>query len=83
MDEQRRDGRGATMKQQPSEDMKTLEPNEILEHDTTRRHVRERYGRIAESDGAGCGCAPSCCTPKGETDVLDHATTHGGIGVRS
>jgi SAM-dependent methyltransferase len=76
MDEQRRDGRGATMKRQTDEDMKTLEPNEILEHDTARRHVRERYGRIAETDGAGCGCAPSCCTPKGATDVLDHAATH-------
>jgi SAM-dependent methyltransferase len=64
------------MKQQPYEHINTLKANEILEHDATRRHVRERYGKIAESDGAGCGCAPTCCTPKGETDVLDHATRH-------
>jgi hypothetical protein len=45
------------MKRQPIEDMKTLELNKSLEHDTTRRHLRERYGKIAESDGAGCGWA--------------------------
>jgi hypothetical protein len=55
--EKRRDGREATMKRQPIEDMKTLELNKSLEHDTTRRHLRERYGKIAESDGAGCGWA--------------------------
>ena len=32
-----------------------------LTNDLIRTAVRDRYGRIAESDGAGCGCAPSCC----------------------
>ena len=32
-----------------------------LTNDLIRTAVRDRYGRIAESDGAGCGCAPTCC----------------------
>jgi SAM-dependent methyltransferase len=35
--------------------MKTVTNDEI------RQAVRERYGEVAASDGAGCGCAPSCC----------------------
>lgn len=34
-----------------------------IEQDLTRQHVRERYGAIAETDGTGCGCSPTCCTP--------------------
>lgn len=29
--------------------------------DEIRQAVRERYGRVAESGTAGCGCGPSCC----------------------
>ncbi len=32
-----------------------------LEHDTLRQAVRERYGRVAESDDPGCGCEPTAC----------------------
>jgi SAM-dependent methyltransferase len=42
---------------------------QVLENDTVKRTVRERYGRIAE-DGGSCGCAPTCCSPK------ETATTH-------
>jgi arsenite methyltransferase len=35
--------------------MSTLNSEEI------RQAVRERYAEVAVSDGAGCGCAPSCC----------------------
>jgi SAM-dependent methyltransferase len=45
--------------------MKTQE----LENDVVKQTVRARYGQIAEQ-GGGCGCAPSCCSPK-ETGVLD------------
>jgi arsenite methyltransferase len=41
--------------------MKTQE----LDHDEVKTTVRERYGKVAVSDG-GCGCAPSCCTPEGD-----------------
>jgi SAM-dependent methyltransferase len=43
---------------QRKDNMKTQE----LEHDEVKTTVRERYGRIATSDG-GCGCAPTCCSP--------------------
>src|SRR3990172_2245563 len=46
--------------------MKTAE----LEQDVVKRTVRERYGQIAESESdGGCGCAPTCCSPKTETPV--------------
>jgi arsenite methyltransferase len=41
--------------------MKTQE----LDDNEVKTTVRERYGKIAASDG-GCGCAPSCCTPDGD-----------------
>ena len=28
-----------------------------------REAVRANYGKIAQSDGAGCGCSPDCCAP--------------------
>ncbi len=34
-----------------------------LEQDEVKTTVRERYGRIAASNG-GCGCAPTCCSPE-------------------
>lgn len=30
-------------------------------NDTIRKAVRDRYGKVAESGTAGCGCSPSCC----------------------
>ncbi|MDS4060241.1 MAG: arsenite methyltransferase [Candidatus Contendobacter sp.] len=41
-----------------------------LNNDDIRQAVRERYARLAVSDEASCGCAPSCCgapTPTPET----------------
>lgn len=31
-----------------------------LKNDEIRQAVRQRYGRIADSGGAGCGCGPAC-----------------------
>ena len=50
--------------------MKTQE----LENDTVKKTVRERYGRIAE-DGGSCGCAPTCCSPKGAATKEAHDAT--------
>jgi SAM-dependent methyltransferase len=47
--------------------MKTKE----LEHDEVKTTVRERYGRIATSDGS-CGCAPTCCSPTTEASPKNH-----------
>ncbi len=30
-------------------------------NDEIRQAVRQQYGRVAESNSAGCGCGPSCC----------------------
>jgi len=30
-------------------------------NDEIRQAVRQQYGRVAGSNGAGCGCGPSCC----------------------
>lgn len=43
-----------------------------------RQAVRERYGRLAVSDDAGCGCAPGCCgvpnpTPDAMSQVLGYS----------
>jgi SAM-dependent methyltransferase len=45
-----------------NQNMKT----QTLEHEEVRTAVRERYGKIA-TEGGGCGCAPTCCTPAAET----------------
>ncbi len=38
-----------------------------LKHDEIRSVVRESYGKVAEAESAGCGCAPSsCCAPVSE-----------------
>jgi len=42
-----------------------------LENDTVKQTVRERYGRIAEQGGS-CGCAPTCCSPKGAEMEVPH-----------
>ena len=44
---------------------------QVLEHDTVKRTVRERYGRIAE-DGGSCGCSNSCCSPKSGAGQQGH-----------
>jgi arsenite methyltransferase len=42
-----------------------------VKNDEIRQAVRERYGRVAESDGAGCGCGPTCCgSPAVSADSL-------------
>ena len=42
-----------------------------LKNDEIRQAVRQRYGRVAESDGSGCGCGPTCCdTPPVNVDRL-------------
>jgi arsenite methyltransferase len=38
----------------------TLDPTR---EDQVRQQVRERYGAIAREEVAGCGCAPTCCSP--------------------
>lgn len=43
-------------------------------NDEIRQAVRQRYGRVAESDGSGCGCGPACCdTPPANADTLSQA----------
>lgn len=34
---------------------------DALKKDEIRQAVRQQYGRVAEINGAGCGCGPSCC----------------------
>lgn len=34
---------------------------DTLRNDEIRQAVRQQYGRVAESNSAGCGCGPSCC----------------------
>ena len=45
-----------------------------LKSDDVRRAVREKYGKVAEAGGAGCGCAPSasgsCCGSGGDPSVV-------------
>jgi len=57
--------------------MKTQE----LKNDTVKQAVRERYSRVAERS-QGCGCAPSCCSPKEATtsDLQDPAVVSRGLG---
>ncbi len=33
----------------------------MTDRESTRRHVRERYGRVAREGGFGCGCGTGCC----------------------
>ncbi len=41
-------------------------------HEEIRDEVRRRYGEVAASNGAGCGCGSSCCgaSPKAEADDM-------------
>jgi SAM-dependent methyltransferase len=59
-----------------SETMKT----DVLEQDTIKQAVRERYGQVASSagpTGPGCGCGPACCGAgtAPATDTADAAAT--------
>ena len=56
--------------------MKTQE----LENGTVRKTVRERYGQIAEQGGS-CGCAPTCCSPKGMGAKDEHDATAASQGL--
>lgn len=47
-----------------------------LKNDKIRQEVRQQYGRVAESNGAGCGCGPSCC----DTPVASAETLSQGLG---
>lgn len=47
-----------------------------LKNDKIRQEVRQQYGRVAESNGAGCGCGPSCC----DTPVVSAETLSQGLG---
>jgi arsenite methyltransferase len=48
-------------------------------HDEIRQAVRRRYGQVANSDSAGCGCGPTCCaTPGVSAETLSH-----GLGYTS
>ncbi|MFZ5862818.1 MAG: arsenite methyltransferase [Nitrospirota bacterium] len=40
-------------------------------HDKVRELVRENYGQVAKSGGAGCGCAPACCSPDNPAPAED------------
>lgn len=45
-----------------------------LKNDEIRQAVRQRYDRVAESDGSGCGCGPACCdTLPANADTLSQA----------
>src|SRR3990172_2477147 len=39
--------------------------------DAIRKLVRENYGKVAEAGGAGCGCAPACCSPDNTAPASD------------
>jgi arsenite methyltransferase len=44
---------------------------DLLKSDSIRQAVRQRYGRVAEGDGAGCGCGTACCdTPAADAQAL-------------
>ena len=49
-----------------------------LKNDEIRHAVLENYSHVAESDGKGCGCAPtSCCGTANDVSVVDVAVTLG------
>jgi SAM-dependent methyltransferase len=53
-----------------------------VKNDEMRQAVRERYGRVAESDGAGCGCGPSCCdAPAANADSLSQGMGYSAAEV--
>jgi SAM-dependent methyltransferase len=40
-------------------------------HQEIRELVRENYGQVAKAGGAGCGCAPACCSPDNAAPAED------------
>jgi SAM-dependent methyltransferase len=53
-----------------------------VKNDAMRQAVRERYARVAESEGAGCGCGPNCCgSPTVSTDSLSLAMGYSAAEV--
>ncbi|MBN1379501.1 MAG: arsenite methyltransferase [Gammaproteobacteria bacterium] len=57
---------------------------DIVKNDAIRQAVRQEYGRIAKSEGAGCGCAPSCCgenSPSAVSKSLALGYTADEVGV--
>lgn len=46
-------------------------------HQEIRELVRENYGQVAKAGGAGCGCAPTCCSPDNAVPVEDAALAIG------
>jgi len=46
-------------------------------HEEIRQAVRERYGRVAETDATGCGCGPSTCC---EAPSIDLETLSQSLG---
>ncbi len=40
-------------------------------HQEIRELVRENYGQVAKAGGAGCGCAPTCCSPDNPVPAED------------
>jgi arsenite methyltransferase len=53
-----------------------------LKNDEIRQAVRERYGRVPESDGASGGCSPSCCgSPAVSADSLSREMGYSAADV--
>lgn len=52
-----------------------------VRNDEIRSAVREKYGKVAESGNAGCGCSPSsCCGSPGDVTTADISL---GLGYSS
>lgn len=43
--------------------MTSTSQSAVLDPETVRDYVRERYGAIAAQADASCGCGPTCCAP--------------------
>ncbi len=55
---------------------------DALKNDKIRQEVRQQYGRVAESNGAGCGCGPSCCdTPAASAETLSQGLGYSASDV--
>jgi arsenite methyltransferase len=53
-----------------------------VKSDEIRQAVRERYGQVAENDGAGCGCGPTCCgSPAVSADSLSQGMGYSAAEV--
>ena len=43
------------------------------DQDQIRQHVQKKYGAVAQSADAGCGCNSSCCPPPGQEQAIPSA----------